>query len=199
MSYVSGLLGAGLILDADRFNGLFQKACRAISQNPAPTKSWIYFIVRPSYPIATVKIGLSNGAPDRRLAALQTGCPEKLVMGAALLGHAAHEEMLHCVVAQNWMRGEWFCLDPDLALFVTELVSRGLSKATESYIRALVANVDGYKGSEHHKFLKLAPKWLSENHPFLAARGAVTTKVSHENRVVAKTLDQAQLLSLPLK
>lgn len=117
-------------------------------------------------------------------------------MVTAVLGHDAHEEMLHCIAAQNWMRGEWFRLDPDLSILIGELVTRGLSKAVDAYARTLVQNVDGYRGSEHHKFLKMAIRLLDESYPILAARWAIAAKPTNENRSVAKTLDHAQLISL---
>jgi hypothetical protein len=78
---------------------------------------FIYVIGREDGP---VKIGIS-GSPNGRLASIQTGCPFRIsilhIEEMRDRDHALeHEDHIHRLFAENRLVGEWFDLDPDLAI-----------------------------------------------------------------------------------
>lgn len=61
-----------------------------------------------------IKIGISVNVTER-LAGLQTGAPEKIVLYAVLDGWAAEEAALHKRFAHYRLNGEWFRNEGELA------------------------------------------------------------------------------------
>ncbi len=61
-----------------------------------------------------IKIGFTNGDPLDRLASLQTGSAAKLELVAAFDGTFDEEKMLHRVLADARVIGEWFKPVPKL-------------------------------------------------------------------------------------
>lgn len=78
----------------------------------------IYFI-QDSHTL-NVKIGFTEGRPEDRLAALQTGNPSKLILIADFPGDRADEQRLHVRFAAHRVSGEWFKPAPDLFCFVVK-------------------------------------------------------------------------------
>jgi hypothetical protein len=60
-----------------------------------------------------VKIGYTTDLIGR-ISQLQTGCPHKLELIAAVPGAESLEKIFHKVLKDKRFRGEWFCLDDDL-------------------------------------------------------------------------------------
>lgn len=81
----------------------------------APIKG-VYVVGYGSY----VKIGISANVMER-LASLQTGAPEKIVLYAVLDGWAAEETALHRRFAQYRLNGEWFRKDGELAEWIDDV------------------------------------------------------------------------------
>lgn len=73
----------------------------------------IYFVVAPNS--RSVKIGYTGGDPEKRLAQLQTGCPERLALLGAVDGGVDRERELHQRFALQRLTGEWFRMDDALA------------------------------------------------------------------------------------
>lgn len=72
----------------------------------------IYFIRAEGTPF--VKIGFTSGPVEKRVAALQTGSPHRLVVESTLeRGTLEHEEHLHALFSDAHTGGEWFELDRD--------------------------------------------------------------------------------------
>lgn len=65
-----------------------------------------------------VKIGFTDGNPERRVASLQTGCPHKLTLLAAMEGTAEDEARLHSDHSAARVNGEWFRLTPQLTIAI---------------------------------------------------------------------------------
>lgn len=58
-----------------------------------------------------VKIGFTEGEPEARLKALQTGCPHPLRLLVAFPGAQSVEKQLHEQFANLRTQGEWFDLN----------------------------------------------------------------------------------------
>lgn len=71
----------------------------------------VYFIT--CRETATVKIGCAD-EPAKRLKAMQTGCPHKLVIEAVFKGSYKREREFHAQFAEHRIRGEWFNLTPEI-------------------------------------------------------------------------------------
>lgn len=78
----------------------------------------VYFIQRGND--GPVKIGFAADIAGR-VASLQTGCPEKLVVLAALGGSAHTEKSIHREFADARLGGEWFSPTARLMTFVRSL------------------------------------------------------------------------------
>lgn len=65
-----------------------------------------------------VKIGWTAGAAWNRILGMQTGCPEKLIIYAELLGSEEDEEALHRKFASLRLQGEWFRNEGELAAWI---------------------------------------------------------------------------------
>lgn len=64
-----------------------------------------------------IKVGHTRGAPEARLAAIQTYCPFDLVLHGTISGHAGHEQEIHELLSDYAIRGEWFERDGALQMF----------------------------------------------------------------------------------
>jgi hypothetical protein len=78
-----------------------------------------------------VKIGTADN-PTARLAALQTGCPEKLVLRAYMTMPASEadsfEKKSHHLLSDYRIRGEWFRLDaPPIDYVLKTLIPQNVS------------------------------------------------------------------------
>src|SRR4051812_36646270 len=67
-----------------------------------------------------VKIGYTEGEPERRLRALQTGSPERLELVAVVDADREFEQGLHHHLRAHRNHGEWFAPVPE----VLEIVDR---------------------------------------------------------------------------
>lgn len=83
--------------------------------------SFVYFIQRGAR--GDIKIGYSAN-PGRRLAALQTGCPEALQLIATLPGSTRTEHELHRRFASLHVNGEWFRPGAGIFLYIAEQIAR---------------------------------------------------------------------------
>jgi hypothetical protein len=68
-------------------------------------KTFVYCILSPLKQAA--KIGISKN-PRRRLAQLQTGSVDPLVLAGAIHAEGALEKGFHFVFRDKWLGGEWF-------------------------------------------------------------------------------------------
>jgi len=70
-----------------------------------------------------IKFGRTFGKLEKRISALQTGCPVDLVLVASLLGPAGLEPCVHWYLKpEAHMRGEWFRASHPKVLRVVELM-----------------------------------------------------------------------------
>jgi hypothetical protein len=83
---------------------------------PSPAEGTIYVIGYGGW----VKIGFTIGPVERRMAALQTGCPEPLILYGQLTGTVALERELHKRFAVHSCQGEWFRLRGRLKRWIAE-------------------------------------------------------------------------------
>ena len=79
-----------------------------------------------------VKIGISEN-PEQRQKTLQTGCPFKLILIAKfmmgeLVDAKRAEDVIHHVLRQYHLHGEWFDVDPNFAIDAICTVLRFLIK-----------------------------------------------------------------------
>ena len=91
------------------------------SRNRAGVRGYIYFIGCAR--ARAVKIGFTQSDPERRVKALQTGCPAELELLAYTPGTIDEEQRLHAAFTPLAMRGEWFYSDaklPDLIRYISE-------------------------------------------------------------------------------
>lgn len=65
-----------------------------------------------------VKIGYTDGDPESRMKSLQTGCPHRLRLLAAVDGDMDAERALHQAFDHLCTVGEWFTFGPDLRGFI---------------------------------------------------------------------------------
>lgn len=65
-----------------------------------------------------VKIGFTAGDPTKRLKELQTGCPQRLELLAAIDGTEADEGRWHKDFERDRAHGEWFKLTPRMMLAI---------------------------------------------------------------------------------
>lgn len=59
-----------------------------------------------------VKIGFST-EPSKRIATLQTGCPEELLVVAIWEGSQADEHAIHSALREHRINGEWFTVNAE--------------------------------------------------------------------------------------
>lgn len=65
----------------------------------------------------TMKVGYTSGNPHMRMAALQTGSPDKLYMMGWIAGTLDEERELHRRFAHLRVSGEWFRFEAELEEF----------------------------------------------------------------------------------
>lgn len=82
----------------------------------------IVYIIRASKS-HMVKVGYTSSGPLRRLAALQTGSPEKLSVVAAFPGSTLLECSIHRTLKASWSHGEWFSDTEEVRRFVADMYS----------------------------------------------------------------------------
>ena len=78
--------------------------------------SWVYFVQAGEN--GPIKIGVTSGDPMVRMAALQTGNPERLRMLGYVPGDRSREERAHSRFSDLRMQGEWFRAAPELLTFI---------------------------------------------------------------------------------
>src|SRR5690348_1063373 len=87
-------------------------------------KDFLYLICRATAPQAPVKIGMSY-YPPRRLAALQTACPDRLMIYETWMVPGSARQF-EGIVRRHFsgarLSGEWFALEPELARCEIELL-----------------------------------------------------------------------------
>lgn len=81
-------------------------------------KAVIYFVQDQS--VHHIKIGFTDGDPEGRLKALQTGSPTGLVLLLTIPGDRTKERELHERFAAARVHGEWFKPTPELLAFMLE-------------------------------------------------------------------------------
>lgn len=78
----------------------------------------IYFIGAGDF----VKIGKSTVAGlDKRLSAVQIGCPFEAFLLAALACDQIYEKWIHSRLQVFWFRGEWFHRSPEIDALIVEI------------------------------------------------------------------------------
>lgn len=94
-----------------------------------------------------VKVGFTTDrAVESRLAQLQTGSHEKLVVLGAVDAGPAVERAIHNVLSTHLVRGEWFEREPALALFAR--LNDTTSSPYGSFARRLMFSADIYLTSD---------------------------------------------------
>lgn len=85
-----------------------------------------------------LKIGYTGGDPAKRLGELQTGCPHKLVLVAAIEGSERDESGWHSEFAEERVSGEWFRLTARLTAAICKAVAgeRGRPSVTRAELFA---------------------------------------------------------------
>lgn len=71
-------------------------------------EGFIYFAAIGEPYITWAKIGFTKGDPNKRIAALQTGCPFKLKLLGYIFGNLPMEQEIHDVLKHERGIGEWF-------------------------------------------------------------------------------------------
>ena len=79
----------------------------------------VYFLR--SGPQGAIKIGFTGGNVHARIAELQTGSAEQLLLLATMAGTMSDEQGLHRRFAALRIRGEWFHAAPELLTFILGL------------------------------------------------------------------------------
>jgi hypothetical protein len=92
----------------------------------------VYFIT--NVKAGAVKIGV-GADPQKRLTALQIGCPDRLALLGSIPGGREREKSLHKAFRQFRLRGEWFRAAPTLLAEIRRLVSSAESAATRELFR----------------------------------------------------------------
>lgn len=88
----------------------------------------VYFITRGEpAPGVPVKVGVATD-PWARMEALQTACPEELVMFLFVKGGRDLEQELHRRFAADHIRGEWFRLGKPIYEFALEQFGEGAKR-----------------------------------------------------------------------
>lgn len=81
-------------------------------------QGFVYFIQ--AQDSLAIKIGYAVDV-EKRLAALQTGCPEELVVVGSLEGTVIDEKSLHAKFSLDHIRGEWFRASDELVNYILEV------------------------------------------------------------------------------
>lgn len=88
----------------------------------AGSRERVYFIAAGNFDRRTaVKIGWTDGQPERRLATLQSAHHTQLRLVTAVPGSRRLESALHRMFSGSWIRGEWFWATPAMREIVVEL------------------------------------------------------------------------------
>ena len=103
---------------------LNQRALRKIETIWGKAEGFIYFIAAGHDP-EWVKIGFTAGDPRKRLKALQTGCPLKLVLLGAIPAPGRAEAELHDVLREERGIGEWFGFTPYVSSLIAHQLESG--------------------------------------------------------------------------
>jgi len=85
----------------------------------------IYFITIGDPTPQYVKIGYTSGKPEKRMSALQTGCPVKLRLFGHVPGGMDLERSLHMELANYCSHGEWFRFEGRVEEVVGSLLTCG--------------------------------------------------------------------------
>ena len=80
---------------------------------------YVYFVRNSDNDV--IKIGFASNL-GARIASLQTGNPELLVLVMSLLGSREEEKQIHERFSSKRLRGEWFSLDAELEEFLDDLI-----------------------------------------------------------------------------
>lgn len=81
-------------------------------------QGFVYFIQ--AQDSLAIKIGYAVDV-EKRLAVLQTGCPEELVVVGMTQGTVADEKALHAKFNLDHIRGEWFRASDELVKYILEV------------------------------------------------------------------------------
>lgn len=94
-------------------------------------ESFVYFILAPAY--KRIKIGFCSGNPYGRLAELQTGCPERLVLIGFVRATRSLESNLHRKYRTDRTFGEWFRVGTLLIEYIRERCTVRSSVSLEDF------------------------------------------------------------------
>ena len=83
----------------------------------------VYFITQGN---EYVKIGYTNGVPNRRLGELQVGNPHELSIKLLLFGDDRMERAMHEQFKQYHCRGEWYYLSHELVEYIDSNIKSDL-------------------------------------------------------------------------
>jgi hypothetical protein len=75
------------------------------------SKGWVYFVQAEGG--GPVKIGYTEGEPEKRVTALQTASPVRLHLVTYTVGDRAKEREIHNMFSRNRLNGEWFSDDAE--------------------------------------------------------------------------------------
>lgn len=91
---------------------------RDVTEDKESGRGSIYFIKAENS--TRVKIGFTELTPESRLAALQTGSPEKLILLGSFDGTMTDERNAHKALALHRLSGEWFEMTSAVEAFIEE-------------------------------------------------------------------------------
>lgn len=80
---------------------------------------WVYFLQASSS--KHIKIGFTSRNVESRVAEMQTGQSDKLIIMAKIPGDRANERSLHQKFAEHRLRGEWFWPHPHLCGYIDSI------------------------------------------------------------------------------
>jgi hypothetical protein len=75
------------------------------------SKGWVYFVQAEHG--GPIKIGYTEGAPQKRVASLQTASPARLRLVTYTVGDREKEREIHNRFSRARLNGEWFSADAD--------------------------------------------------------------------------------------
>jgi hypothetical protein len=85
-------------------------------------QTYVYFAEIPK--MRVVKIGWARD-PESRVLSIQSQFPYDLKLIGYVEGNRRHEYALHVRLAQHWMRGEWFEMNPTVEKYIRFILKTG--------------------------------------------------------------------------
>ena len=96
-----------------------------------------------------IKIGQTRQDPEKRLAQLQTGSPDKLVLLKAVESEQGYEAHLHRLFQEHNSHGEWYYPVPKLIAFIDKEVDQpkgsGAKNKRQPSLQEAIDKADAYQ------------------------------------------------------